>query len=205
MARLHGKQDRLTVTDYLMLGKNAVLKFIDSTGATNEVSLTELEALDGLTASTDEINRACDVSSRVVTITATDSVTESEHEGRVNLLGEVGGDAAVTLTLPAASGSGARYYFCVSVVNTSNYVIKVDSASATIDGTVMSLADGGDTVVGFEADGTDDTITLNGTTTGGAAIGDWIELIDIATNQWAVSGQTTSTGAEATPFSATVS
>ena len=69
----------------------------------------------------------------------------------------------------------------------------------------MFLADGGNTVVGFEADGTDDTITLDGTTTGGAAIGDYIELMDIAANQYVVRGNLTATGTEATPFSASVS
>ena len=140
----------------------------------------------------------------VTTITATDAITRLEHANRINLLGEVGGNAAVTLTLPAATGSGDIYKFIVSVVNTSNYVFKVADATDTIDGTIMFLADGGNTVVGFEADGTDDTITLNGSTQGGAAIGDYIELMDIAANQYAVRGNLTATGSEATPFSASV-
>jgi hypothetical protein len=49
-----------------------------------------------------------------------------------------------------------------------------------------------------------DTITLDGTTTGGVAIGDWIEVQDIVADKWAVRGVTTSSGAEATPFSAAV-
>lgn len=141
----------------------------------------------------------------VVTIVATDALTAAEHAGRVNLLGEVGGDAAVTLTLPAATGSGARYEFIVSVVNTSNYVIQVDSASATMEGLIVGAADGGNTVNGWESGASDDTITLNGTTTGGAAIGDWVTLIDMGTNLWHVRGQITQTGTEATPFSAAVS
>jgi hypothetical protein len=67
------------------------------------------------------------------------------------------------------------------------------------------------------ADGTDagsmvtaaasDTITLNGTTTGGGAIGDYVELIDIASNQYTVSGMVTCAAGSniATMFSATVS
>tara|TARA_R110001592_G_scaffold62234_6_gene190281 strand:- start:5922 stop:7085 length:1164 start_codon:yes stop_codon:yes gene_type:complete len=141
----------------------------------------------------------------VTTITGTDVITRLEHANRTNLLGEVGGNASVTLTLPAATGSGDIYKFIVSVVNTSNYVFKVVDATDTIDGTIMFLADGGNTVVGFEADGTDDTITLDGTTTGGAAIGDYIELMDIAANQYVVRGNLTATGTEATPFSASVS
>jgi hypothetical protein len=141
----------------------------------------------------------------VVTITATDAITAAEHAGRVNLLGEVGGDALVTLTLPAATGSGDRYRFIVSVVNTSNYVIQVADASHTLEGVIMGTQDLADTVVGWESGATDDTVTLNGTTTGGAAIGDWLEFVDMGSNLWHTTGLITQTGIEATPFSAAVS
>ena len=49
------------------------------------------------------------------TFTATDAITITEHAGRTLLLGEVGGNAAVTLTLPAATGTGAVYKFIISV------------------------------------------------------------------------------------------
>jgi hypothetical protein len=48
-------------------------------------------------------------------------------------------------------------------------------------------------------------MTFNATTTGGVQIGDWIELTDIASNTWMVYGYTTTSGSEATPFSAAVS
>ena len=146
--------------------------------------------------------------SRIATLTASDSITREEHEGRTILLAEPGGDAALTATLPAATGSGDRYLFVVSVVNTSNYLIKVDSASGVMDGNILTNSSGDaavDAVQTWLAGATADTITLNGTTTGGVSIGDWVELIDIGTNQWMVRGMTTSSGAEATPFSATVS
>lgn len=141
----------------------------------------------------------------VVTITATDAITAAEHAGRINLLGEVGGDALVTLTLPAATGSGDRYKFIVSVVNTSNYVIQVSDASHTMEGIIMGTQDLADTVVGWESGSDHDTVTLNGGTTGGAAIGDMVEFIDMGSNLWQVTGMITQTGTEATPFSAAVS
>lgn len=153
----------------------------DANGVVGKVNLAELTA--------------------VKTITATDSITEAEHAGRVNLLGEVGGDALVTLTLPAATGSGNRYTFIVSVVNTSNYVIQVDAVAVTMEGIAWVAQDGGDSVVAFETAATSDTVTLNGTTTGGAAIGDRIEFIDMGTNQWHVMAWLTASGIEATPFS----
>tara|TARA_A100001011_G_scaffold200565_1_gene208881 strand:- start:8533 stop:10473 length:1941 start_codon:yes stop_codon:yes gene_type:complete len=140
------------------------------------------------------------------TFTATDSVTITEHAGRTLLLGEVGGNALVTLTLPAATGSGATYKFIVSVANTSNYVIKVADASDTIDGIMLYLDEDGTAVTAFPTVAASDTITLNGGTTGGI-IGDYLELVDIATDQYHVRGtMRVAAGANpATPFSATVS
>ena len=140
------------------------------------------------------------------TFVATDSVTIAEHAGRTLLLGEVGGNAAVTLTLPAATGTGAVYKFIVSVTNTSNYKIQVADATDTIDGIMMYLDEDGTAVSAFPTVAASDTITLNGGTTGGI-IGDYLELIDIATNQYHVRGvMRVAAGANpATPFTAAVS
>ena len=141
----------------------------------------------------------------LVTLTATDAITVAEHAGRILLMGEVGGDAAATFTLPAATGSGAEFQFIVSVVNTSNYVIAVADATDTIDGSVILHQDSANTVVSFNTASDSDTITLNGSTKGGVSIGDEITLIDIAANQYMVKGVLTASGTEATPFSAAVS
>ena len=140
--------------------------------------------------------------SRIATLTASTIITQESHDCKTLLMGASG--AALTFTLPAALGTGAKFKFIVSVVNTSNYLIKVANATDTMDGKVLSAADTDDTVRGWETAADSDTITLNGTTTGGVSIGDYVELEDIASGQWAVSGVTTSSGAEATPFSATV-
>jgi hypothetical protein len=141
----------------------------------------------------------------MVTLTGTDAITVAEHAGRILLMGEVGGDAAATFTLPAATGSGAEFQFIVSVVNTSNYIIAVADATDTIDGSVILHQDSANTVVSFNTASDSDTITLNGTTKGGVSIGDEITLIDIAANQYMVKGVLTASGTEATPFSAAVS
>ena len=140
------------------------------------------------------------------TFTATDAVTIAEHAGRTLLLGEVGGNAAVTLTLPAATGTGAVYKFIVSVTNTSNYKIQVADATDTIDGIMMYLDEDGTAVSAFPTVAASDTITLNGGTQGGI-IGDYLELVDIATNQYHVRGvMRVAAGANpATPFTAAVS
>ena len=140
------------------------------------------------------------------TFVATDAVTITEHAGRTLLLGEVGGNAALTLTLPAATGTGAVYKFIVSVTNTSNYKIQVADATDTIDGIMMYLDEDGTAVTAFPTVAASDTITLNGTTQGGV-VGDYLELIDIATNQYHVRGvmRVPAGSNPATPFSAAVS
>ena len=140
-----------------------------------------------------------------VTIVATDAITVAEHANRKCYLGEVGGNAAVTLTLPAATGTGNEYRFIISVVNTSNYVIQVANGDDTIDGSVILHQDGANTVVSFNTVAASDTITLNCTTKGGVSIGDELTLIDAAADQYIVKGVLTASGTEATPFSAAVS
>ena len=140
------------------------------------------------------------------TFTGDDAITTIEHAGRTLLLGEVGGNAQVTLTLPDATGSGATYKFVVSVTNTSNYIIKVPDANNTIDGVITFLDMDGTAVTGYATTATSDTITLNGTTTGGL-LGDHIELVDILADKWHVRGclRVPTSSNPATPFSATVS
>lgn len=112
--------------------------------------------------------------------------------------------AGLTLTLPAASGSGKKYMIYIgTTVTSNNVIIQVANASDVMAGLVVSAADSGDTLNGWETASTSDTITLNGTTKGGVK-GDRYELIDCATNLWAVNGWSSSTGTEVTPFSAAV-
>lgn len=207
MGSLLNRFKEIIVTQFLRLGENAVILKKNSDGTSTEISLSELAVLDGLLATAAEINRSSDLSTRVVVLTATTAITLASHEGKTCLMSEAGGNALATFTLPAATGTGGRYRFVVGEVNTSNYVIKVADATDIMYGNVItnSAGDTPDLAQPWPTAADSDTITLNGTTTGGAAIGDFIELEDVATNVWAVYGVTTSSGTEATPFSATVS
>ena len=144
----------------------------------------------------------------LVTLTEDTTITNAAHAGRILLMGEVGGDASATFTLPAATGTGAEFKFIVSVVNTSNYVIQV-TGDDTIDGSVVVTNDSTDggtaSLISWPTVAASETITLNGTTTGGVNIGDYVLLTDIATDQYSVSGLLNASGTEATPFSAAVS
>lgn len=155
-----------------------------------------------VTATATEINRAADVSGRVVSLAVSTAITEAAHDGKTILMSGAG--SARTFTLPAATGSGARFRFVVGEVNTSNYLIKSVVGTDLFEGSLLMVCDGGDTVEAFESGATDDTITLNGTTTGGAAVGDWIEFEDLTATGWYIRGVLTGTGDEVTPFSDTV-
>ena len=140
-------------------------------------------------------------SGRVNATAATLTVTNATHAGRIVTLNRAAG---IAVTLPVATGTGARFTFFVGTTITSNTTtIKVPDANGTMRGNAIVLQDGGDTMVGFEAGSTADTITLNGTTTGGL-LGDIIELVDVGTDLWMVRCTLAATGTEATPFSATV-
>lgn len=130
------------------------------------------------------------------------TLTPKKHGGSTILLSHTG--AASTVTLPPATGSGTRFKFIVAAVNTSSHIIEVANSTDVFEGAAIMLADAGSTVVGFESGASDDTLTLNGTTTGGAAIGDSVEVVDYASGKWHIEARLTGTGTEATPFSAAV-
>lgn len=136
----------------------------------------------------------------VITLTESTTVGPDGYAGKVIALSATAG---LTVTLPAASGSGASYEFIAATTVTSNaYVIRVANASDVMMGAVGVASD----IAGVTCPttSTSDTITMNGTTTGGV-LGSRVVLTDVAANKWAVSGALVSSGTEATPFSAAVS
>jgi len=146
-----------------------------------------------------------------ITLTAATTLDRDVHaNGPILRLNSLTG---LTATLPAAVGSGDRYFFQVAVLATSgSYVINVASATDFFVGELMGArTDSGNAVLGFCAanSGTvstnSDTITLNRTTTGSVNVGEWIIVEDVASATWQVRGMLTATGAAfATPFSAAV-
>lgn len=132
--------------------------------------------------------------------TSTVTITADEHAGRVVTLNRAAG---VTATLPAATGTGNVYKFFVGTTVTSNDdIIQVANATDVIQGVLAVVTDIAGVVVNTTA--TSDTITMNGSTTGGV-IGSYVEITDVASGFFACTGALVATGAEATPFSAAVS
>ena len=143
-----------------------------------------------------------DSGSIVSATAATPSATRADPSGRTVVLDCAAGQA---VTLPAATGSGNSYKFFVATTITSNSTtIKVVDATDVMAGVAIVANDSDNSASIFETASTSDTITFNGSTTGGIK-GAVVELQDVASNLWAVRVVGAATGTEATPFSATVS
>jgi hypothetical protein len=154
----------------------------------------------------------------VVSITASTTLSPSDHGGRII---SVGGSlaAALTITLPTintssnpttsgpgqdpstANNQGVVYTIWVpTTISTNSLKISAPSTNLFV-GSLMSVdTDTSGAVVGFTANGTtNDFINLNGTTTGGVA-GSWVQVFAIAANKYMVTGVINGSGVVATPF-----
>lgn len=135
-----------------------------------------------------------------ITVTAATTLNEDSHAGNVLVLNTA---TARTITLPASSGKGAVYtVFIGTTPSGGNHVIQVANSTDVLQGGVSISTDIAGVTMLCAA--TDDTITLNGTTTGGVA-GSWVRFTDVISGKFMVEGFLVSTGSEATPFSAAVS
>ena len=178
---------------------------VESGGTLDAQSGATVKLLDSasLAATGTEINRACDASARLVAATGTLAVTEALHDGKIIALDTAAGSVC---TLPASSGSGAVFRFLVTVTATSNsHIIKVANATDEFRGFVFQSASEATAPNCFWAADNDDTITLNRSTTGLAAQGEYFEIVDAAAGVFMVRGFSQASGSEATPFSNTVS
>lgn len=151
-----------------------------------------------------KVRGAIERANSVAAITAAATLTAETHAGRTIVFNDADG---ATITLPAATGTGNTYRFFVAVTVTSNSdKIQVANSTDVMAGNIIgnSTGDSPDLAQPWPTAAASDTITLDGSTTGGL-LGDWIELEDIAAGLWAVRGVISQAGTEATPFSAAVS
>ena len=182
----------------------AELNILD--GATLDVA--ELNILDGVTATAAEINAAADISEQAAIAANGDTltVTAALHAGKVVAFGKTSG---TVVTLPAATGTGHIYRFVIATTATSNAnIIKVANATDVMNGSinVQQDTDTDGNVKVWRADAGDDTMSFAGAATSGGIVGGYIQCVDYAAGFWSCQAFTQSGGgAEATPFSATVS
>ena len=155
----------------------------------------------------------------VIDADSSTSLTVATHAGRI-----VHNDAAgaVTYTLPAVNATadsavagpgpdinnlnnvGATFTIINSITKTGDLVVQVANSTDVMSGGAFFIDDSSDNVVGFETVAASDTITLNGTTTGGVTYAKIVCTV-LASGTWSVSVHTGCTGTPATCFSAAVS
>lgn len=132
-------------------------------------------------------------------LTASATLNADAYAGKTIVINAAAG---LTVTLPTSTGSGACYKVVVgTTVTSNNAIVKVGNSTDIMAGTLDVSSDIAGVTCPTAA--TSDTITMNGTTTGGV-IGSTVILEDVKAGVWAVSGGLVSSGIEATPFSATV-
>ena len=147
------------------------------------------------------------------------SLTVADHAGRIVHNDTAG---AVTYTLPATNANsdsavagpgadfnnlnnvGATIEIFSSITKTGDLVVQVANATDVMVGSAVFIDDSSDNVVGFETASTSDTITLNGSTTGGVTFSKIVCTV-LASGKWKVDVISGCTGTPATPFSAAVS
>jgi len=160
-----------------------------------EVTATaaELNILDGVTATTAEINAAADKSdASIFSINGDEVITQVEHAGKICVLNKAAG---LAITMPEATGTGDIYTFILGTALTSNSIVfsVADLTNCDLTGNVVAL-DGDFPTVGVwfsavQGDGAD-TYTMNRTSQGGVTIGcDWVKFIDIKADIFQVEGQ----------------
>lgn len=106
---------------------------------------------------------------------------------------------AQTFNLPAATGKGGLYRIYTGITATGNKIVKA-AGTDLIQGNA-SIASAG-TSGSFPTAANTNTITYNGTTTGGL-IGSMLELWDVAPGVWATQVNAVGSGVAATCFSNT--
>ena len=139
-------------------------------------------------------------SNSIVTLAAsTLTLTAPLHAGRIVVTARA---TTRTVTLPEAVGSGNVYTLFTSITATGDHVYQVASAGDSFGGGVSISTD----IAGISelVVVADDTITMNGGTTGGL-LGSWVRFTDVTAALWMVEGFLASTSTEATCFSAAVS
>ena len=148
------------------------------------------------------------------------SLTVDSHAGKI-----IHNDAAgaVTYTLPATNANadsgiagpdadltnlnnvGAKFTIINSITKTGDLVVQVANATDVMTGMATIVdTDSSDNMEGFVTAAASDSITLNGSTTGGVTHAR-IECTVLASGKYAVEVFTGGTGDLATPFSAAVS
>jgi hypothetical protein len=127
------------------------------------------------------------------------TIVPATHSGCIIILNRAAG---IAVTLPNATGTGNIYSFFVGTTVTSNTTTITRGTTNDVMSGVVLQAKASTAMTPIPTASNTNTLTLNGSTTGGI-LGDWIQLADVATNQWSLIMLISSTGTVATPLSNT--
>lgn len=130
-----------------------------------------------------------------ISVTAATVTIDSTYYNRLIVLNAAAG---VAVTLPAATGTGARLRFWIGTTITSNTTTIAKAGSDAIKGLIFQLKNGAAVAVYTSTSGA--TITMDGSTKGGI-IGDVVELVDAASGVWLLNGTLSASGTVANPIS----
>jgi hypothetical protein len=150
-------------------------------------------------------------SGNILTLGATATLSVATHAGKILLI-----PATCAITLPTivatADAAGAGPGSDPNTTSTLGAVFQLFFNAISAGATAQTVTCGGSdkfvgslgvtsTVYNAFASVTSTIITLNATTTGGAARGSQITLVSLAANLWSVNGVLVGSGTAATPFS----
>jgi len=161
---------------------------------------TELITALSSNATGAEIGRVADASARIVNVAASATalaLTETLHAERIVLVPIIT-SAGLTITLPAATGTGNRYSVYNNGVQTLSLTITALAGDILYGKAVGHHLTAGASDL-FYPTAADIKYTFNITTTGGDG-GDRLEAIDIATDAWLVDISFTGSGTLASGF-----
>lgn len=138
------------------------------------------------------------ISRLTMIVTAATVALSSFRLGGMRLINcqRAGGQA---FTLPTATGKRGKFRFFIGTTVTSNTTIHTAAGSDVISGLAL-IAGGSSNGPSFATASNTNTITLNGTTSGGI-LGTYIDLEDVGVAQWRVLYMGVGSGALVTPFS----
>ena len=195
-----GQESRANANAIFVDQDDDQLKFTTGTSGTTTVDVVTESQTQTLTNKT---LTAPVIASTAVAAGGTLTLVQATHSGRVIALDTAAGSV---VTLPASTGAGATYTFLVTVTATTNsHVIQVANATDEFRGYVIQDSDTATAPNIWWAADNDDTITLNRTTSGLAAQGEYFTLVDAVSGVFFVRGYSQASGIEVTPFSNAVS
>jgi hypothetical protein len=192
----------LTSGDFTMTSGNALLSSGNLTLTSGDLTVSSGNTtLTGTCDVTGAFSAATvEAGSLVLDIAdATDTLalTQATHANRVlRVL-----DATLAITLPEATGTGDSYMIVQGIAATSSTIVTADTANAGFHGSITGSDTDADAAYNWAATGAQDTITYDGTATGGKLY-DWVRVTDVATDVWLLEGNIKqSGGSEVTPLS----